>query len=97
MDTEKVKTLARRGRVAPDPSYHAYQHEVKFRDAAFALTWCYRVEKDERLDDDGSFRHPNGYVAWCDYKAGRELRVDLNVERLDDGELLLIVTAMEVP
>lgn len=96
VSSEDVQKLARRGRVAPHPSYHAHQHTVRFDEIVAGLGWCMRVEGDDREDAEGTPRHPDGYVAWCPYKGTRVLRVDFDIQQRDDGDLILVVTAFEV-
>lgn len=95
---DDVQRLARAGRVAPDPSYHANQKSIKFKTLAAALEWCNEVRVDNRKDAAGKPRHPSGYVAWGQTWEPRKYRVDFNLGTDTSGEqMILIVTGMELP
>lgn len=96
VSVEDVQQLARNGRVAPHPAYHAHQHAIRFDEVVTALAWCLRVEEDDRTGEEGSLEHPDGYLAWCPYKGTRVLRVDFALQQREDGDLILVVTAFEV-
>lgn len=87
---DRVRELALLGRVAPDPKYHAYEHGVRFEQLRTLLAFCSRVDADRRPE------HPNGYVAWCTNWGGEIYRVDFNLERRPDGEVILIVTGWKL-
>ena len=76
------------GRVRPAFNYQASEHGVRWRSILVALANCHRVVK--------ALRHPDGYVAWGMASAGSLLRVDFDLERRDDGDWALVVTAFEV-
>ena len=88
LTNEQVQTMAKLGRVKPDPSYHAWQHFVGWEDIVYALQNCYWVDKDTRPDQQ------RGYVAWGHLCMTRRLRIDFNLATDDDGQLMLVVTAM---
>ncbi len=83
---DRVRELVLAGRVAPDPRYHGEQHGVRFEQLRTLLAFCSRVDADRRPD------HPRGFVAWSTNWGGELYRIDFNVERRPDGEMILIVT-----
>lgn len=83
---ERVRELALMGRVVPDPSYHGQEHGVRFERLRTLLAFCQRVEPDRRP------AHPRGHVAWCTNWGGEVYRIDFNLERRPDGDVILIVT-----
>lgn len=87
---DDVTALALAGRVAKDPAYHAHEKGFRFDDILGALAWCFRVEPDRRP------AHPGGWVALCHDLGRRILRVAFNRHESDDGQLLLVVTAMHL-
>lgn len=89
VSVEDVRQLASDGRIAPHPSYHAHQQNVRFEEIVAGLHRCLRVDEDHREGHDG-------YVAWCPYKGTRTIRVDFEVQDRSDGALVLVVTAFEV-
>lgn len=91
LTADEVQRLALDDRVRPHPQkYHAHQHLIPFRRIQAALTRCFRIQQDPRPG------HPDGWIAHCFWTPGTVLRVDLDLYTLDDGHLLLIVTAMEL-
>lgn len=90
LTVERVRELALNVRVTRDPAHHAPQHFVKFETVLDVLAWCFRVEKDKRPE------HANGYVSWGRLASGATYRVDFNLGSDAKGEIILVVTAMEV-
>ena len=96
LDVVAVCDLAKRGRVRQHHTWHGSQrHGIPFHVAATALSMSQRVVQDSRPGPDGKPRHPNGYVAWATTPT-TTLRIDFNLGTDDDGDLLVLVTAMEI-
>lgn len=72
--------------MAPDPGYHAGEHGLRFDQLRTLLAFAHRLVPDRRP------AHPRGYVAWCANWGGEIYRVDFNLDRAPDGEVVLIVT-----
>lgn len=87
---QAVKDLIAKNRVAKAPNYHASNKRIKFDDILLALMDCLDVRKDAGPE------HPTGCVAFCTQWGGALWRVDFNIAARDDGDLILVVTAMEV-
>lgn len=87
---QAVKDLIAKNRVAKAPNYHASNKGIKFDDILLALMDCFDVRQDERPE------HPTGWVAFCTQWGGALWRVDFNMAARDDGDLILVVPAMEV-
>ncbi|MHB8586329.1 MAG: hypothetical protein ACYDDF_10910 [Thermoplasmatota archaeon] len=88
---EHVIDLARTGRVAPSPTFHARSsHGVRFDTLAQQLLFTFEVRKGVRPE------HPNGYVAFTQ-NWGREVyRVDFDLLTDAGGQTILIVTGWKV-
>lgn len=82
--------------MASHPDYHAYVHGIRFEDIVQRLSWCFKVVKDHRTDDQGRERHPNGYVAWGKNWAGETMRIDFDLIYRDGQDAIAVVTAMYV-
>lgn len=96
LDAAAVRDLAKRGRVRQHHTWHGSQrHGIPFRVAATAMSMCQRVAQDNRLGPDGKPLHPDGYVAWATTPTAA-LRIDFNLESDGNGQLLVLVTAMEI-
>jgi hypothetical protein len=54
------------------------------------LMAAFRVERDQRPE------YPEGWVTFCPHFGGKIVRVDFDHKILHDGEVLLVVTMMEV-
>ncbi len=84
---EDVVEMARGGRVAPAPNFHARSaHGATFERLAQALLFTFRVNKDPRPE------HPDGYIAIARKWGGDTYRIDFNVATDAHGGLILIVT-----
>ncbi len=96
LTSDDVRRIAADGRVKRHTTYHARDHNVRFRDLLDALLFCQRVVLDTRAGPDGQRRHPNGFVAWSLPIRGRKWRVDFDLEHMDGNEWFLVVTGFEV-
>lgn len=83
----EVIELARTGRVAPAPNFHARSaHGATFEKLAQALLFTFRVEADQRPE------HPGGFVALARNWGGETHRIDFNMAKDAQGDLIMIVT-----
>jgi hypothetical protein len=87
----RVYELVLQYRAIEAPNCHIGEKGFKFEDDVIpALMAAFRVERDHRPE------HPEGWVAICPHVGGKIVRVDFDQKILHDGELLLVVTMMEV-
>lgn len=90
LTTHAVQQIARSGRVAKHPDYHAGNHGLGFADLVAVLSRCERVAPDPR--------HPGkpAYWAWgADWRG--DYRIDFDLYELPHGRTILVVTAMRIP
>ena len=90
LTSQGVQDLVAKNRVAKAANYHASQKGIRFADIVLALMGCIRIDHDRRPE------HPKGWVAFCPQWGGTLMRVHFNLENRDDGDIILVVTAMDV-
>lgn len=88
----EIRDLAKARRVARDPFDHIRSHGFRLADIITALEHCFRVRWDAR-SHRGRPPSPNAFRADCHYTRGQRLRVDFNLTRNDEGQIILVVTA----
>ena len=80
---EEVVGLARAGRVAPAPGFHARSaHGATFAGLARQLLFTFELRKDPRPE------HPDGYIAITQNWGGEVYRVDFDLATGPDGHLI---------
>lgn len=80
-----VQALAREGRVAKAPNYHASDHNLRFDTLVMALCWCYGVR------DLGE--HPGSFRAQAINWGKERFEIDFVLGETVEGDVILIVTA----
>lgn len=92
-----VRQICLAGRVGQDVAYHSEIHLLPFRQVEILLANCSHVLPDNRVDEHGAVRHPQGFVAFCQNYRREVFRIDFNLAADDEGSRrILVVTAMQV-